>query len=416
VVISEFRTRGPNGASDEFIELYNRTNEAVDISGWKIKGSSNSGTVANRVVIPANALLPPYRHYLATHTTGYSGQIAGDQTYSSGLVNDGGIALTLPNDIVVDRVGLSVGSAFVEGMHLAPLPSDANQSLERKPGGLDGNATDTDNNFSDFSLVTPSDPQNLSSLPTPGPTPSPSVTPSPNPTIVPTPSPSPTSSPTPSPSPTPTPSPGAFPGVRITQIYGGGGNSGAPFRSDFIEIFNAGTIPVDLSGWSVQYSSATASTWSVTILTSVVLSPGQLYLVQEASGGSNGAPLPIPDAVGSIALAATAGKVALVRTNTALTGPCPINNDVVDLVGYGSTANCFRGSGAASGPSNTNAILRRDNGCADTQNNTADFVAGPPNPRNTSFPANDCASSVFIEGSRWIFVGLERSMTYINAW
>ena len=54
----------------------------------------------------------------------------------------------------------------------------------------------------------------------------------------------------------------------ISQVFGGGGNSGAPFRNDFIEIFNAGNSTVNLSGWSVQYASATASTWSVTLLTS----------------------------------------------------------------------------------------------------------------------------------------------------
>jgi len=210
------------------------------------------------------------------------------------------------------------------------------------------------------------------------------------PTPTPTPTPSPSSSPSPSPSPSPTPTPGASPHIVISQVFGGGGNSGAPFRNDFIEIFNAGNSPVNLNGWSVQYASATASTWSVTPLTTITLNPGQYYLIQESSGGSNGASLPIPDATGTIAMAAGSGKVVLIKNSTALTGACPNDANIIDLVGYGSTANCFKGSAPAPTPSNTNAILRAAAGCTDTRNNVADFALGPPNPRNTNFLPRIC--------------------------
>ena len=149
-------------------------------------------------------LIPARGHLLVTNSGGYSGSILGDQTFASGIANDGGIALTLPDDTVVDQVGMSPGSAFREGMHLAPLPSNANQSYERKPGGLSGNGQDTTDNFNDFQLISPSDPQNVNSNPTPGPSPTPSPTPSVSP------SPSPSASPDadatlPSPTPTPTP-------------------------------------------------------------------------------------------------------------------------------------------------------------------------------------------------------------------
>jgi len=208
------------------------------------------------------------------------------------------------------------------------------------------------------------------------------------PTPTPTPTPSPSSSP--SPTPTPTPSPGSSPHIVISQVFGGGGNSGAPFRNDFIEIFNAGTAPVNLSGWSVQYASATASTWAVTPLTSITLNPGQYYLIQEGSGGSTGALLTAPDATGTIAMAAGSGKVVLTKSTTALTGACPNDANIVDLVGYGNTANCFKGSAPAPTPSNTNAILRAAAGCTDTRNNVADFALGPPNPRNSNFLPRIC--------------------------
>jgi len=178
--------------------------------------------------------------------------------------------------------------------------------------------------------------------------------------------------------------------IVINQVFGGGGNSGAPFRNDFIEIFNAGDTSVSLAGWSIQYASATATTWSTTPLTSTVLSPGQYYLVQQA-GGNNGAALPTPDATGTIAMAAGSGKVALVKNTTALTGACPNDANIVDLVGYGSTATCFRGSAPAPGASNTNAAARKTNGCTDTQNNSSDFALAPPNPRNTTALFNPCA-------------------------
>jgi predicted extracellular nuclease len=177
----------------------------------------------------------------------------------------------------------------------------------------------------------------------------------------------------------------------ISQVFGGGGNSGAPFRNDFIELFNAGTTAVSIAGWSVQYASAPASTWSVTNLGAVSLMPGQYYLVQEASGGANGVALPSPDASASIALAATAGKVALVKTTTPLSGTCPSHPNIVDLVGYGSSVSCFEGSAAAA-PGNSTAVVRANAGCTDSANNANDFATSSPNPRNTASAIHMCTS------------------------
>jgi hypothetical protein len=44
--------------------------------------------------------------------------------------------------------------------------------------------------------------------------------------------------------------------VVITEVYGGGGNSGAPYTNDFIELTNNSSSPVDVTGWSIQYASA----------------------------------------------------------------------------------------------------------------------------------------------------------------
>lgn len=168
VVISEFRVRGPVGGSDEFVEIYNLSGAPVDISGWKIRGSNASGTVSTRATVPAGTMLQAGCYYLFTNSSAsggpYSGAVPGNTTYGTGITDDGGVALTLPSDVIVDAVGLSAGSAFGEGSRLASLGSaNLNRSFERLPGGAAGNGTDTDNNSGDFQLITPSAPQNATS-------------------------------------------------------------------------------------------------------------------------------------------------------------------------------------------------------------------------------------------------------------
>ena len=193
-------------------------------------------------------------------------------------------------------------------------------------------------------------------------------------------------------------------GIVISQVYGGGGNAGAIYTHDFIELFNRGTNPVSLAGWSLQYASATgtglfgSNANMITELPSVTLQPGQYYLVQEAAGSGNGSALPTPDLVDAspIAMSAIDGKVVLVNTSNPLgcnggSTPCsPAQLAlIVDLVGYGN-ANFFEGSGAAPTISNTTAALRNFGGCTETDDNAADFSADAPTPRNTVSPANTC--------------------------
>jgi predicted extracellular nuclease len=176
----------------------------------------------------------------------------------------------------------------------------------------------------------------------------------------------------------------ASPDVVISQVYGGGGNSGAPYGNDFVELYNRSSGTVSLSGWTVQYASATGSSWQKTAL-SGTLAAGAHYLVQEAAGTSGGAALPTADATGVINLSATSGKVALVTNGTALTCAtgCATAAGVRDFVGYGSTASSAEGSPTPN-LSNTTAALRAGGGATDTDNNAADFTIGAPNPRNTS--------------------------------
>lgn len=188
----------------------------------------------------------------------------------------------------------------------------------------------------------------------------------------------------------------ASPDIVISQVYGGGGNSGATFKNDFIELFNRGTSSVSVTGWSVQYASSTSSSWQVTNLSGTI-QPGHYYLVQEAAGTGGSTNLPTPDATGSIQMSATAGKVALVTNQTALTcgatNNCLPNAAIKDFVGFGTGATAFEGSGPTPAPSNTNAIFRGAAGCTDTDNNATDFSAAVPNPRNSTSATHSCTNN-----------------------
>lgn len=184
--------------------------------------------------------------------------------------------------------------------------------------------------------------------------------------------------------------------IVISQIYGGGNNSGATYRNDYIELFNHGTSAVNVSGWSVQYASSAGTTWAVTPLSGTI-QPGHYLLVQEAGGTTTGAALPTADVTGTINLSGTAGKVILTSATTAQTGACP--SGVVDRVGFGAASNCTSASdwgGATATLSNTTAAVRKDDGCTNTNNASNDFTVPPPtpSPRNSSSAPKTCVPPV----------------------
>ena len=167
-------------------------------------------------------------------------------------------------------------------------------------------------------------------------------------------------------------------GIVINEVYGGGGNAGATYTNDFIELTNRSNAPVTVDGWSVQYHSAGATgAWQVTPLSGTI-APGGRYLIAEAQGTGGTQPLPTPQATGTIAMAATAGTVAVVNTTTALTcaDSAACQSASVDLVGYGNAV--INETAAAADASNTTSVQRKD--AADSDNNANDFAAAAPTP------------------------------------
>ncbi len=187
--------------------------------------------------------------------------------------------------------------------------------------------------------------------------------------------------------------------VVISQVYGGGGNAGATYTNDFIELFNRGTAAQDLTGWSVQYASATGTSWTPQPLTALTLQPGQYYLVQCAAGANPSTALPTPDSLPvapatGLAMGGSAGKVLLANVITAQTGLIPTGTEVVDLVGYGATPTGYEGTGPTGvALTSTTAVLRLNGGCTDANNNASDFSTGAPAPRNTATPITVCSTA-----------------------
>ena len=182
-------------------------------------------------------------------------------------------------------------------------------------------------------------------------------------------------------------------GVVISQVYGANGNT---YASDYVELFNAGSAAVSVSGWSIQYTSATGAGNFLNGSTNITgtIQPGQYWLVKLNT--TTGTALPTPDFTGTSDLSGSAGKVALVNQTATLgcnggSATCTADqlSHIVDLVGYG-TAN-FSETSPAPTLTKTTALFRANGGCTDTGNNAGDFTLGAPAPRTSVTTPAPCA-------------------------
>ena len=188
----------------------------------------------------------------------------------------------------------------------------------------------------------------------------------------------------------------ASPTLVISEVYAAGGNAGALYVNDYVELFNRGGATVDVGSWSVQYATAAGNTWSVTPLTGTI-APGRHLLVQLGPTGTVGGPLPTPDVTGTTNLAASGGKIALVHDTAAILcgaspGSCASTATLQDLIGYGSATD-YEGTAAAPALDATTAAVRAGGGCTDTDSNTSDFTGATPAPQNAAAAAAPCSGT-----------------------
>ena len=163
LIISEFRLRGPNGSHDEYIELYNNTDQSITVctadgsSGWAVVSSDG----VTQFVLPSGTVVPARSHYLAV-APGYSltGYAAGDLSYSLDIPENTGLALfntaysanfTTANRF--DAAGFtSSNSLYREGAGLPLLGANVGEySFFRKLNS--GVSQDTGDNVADFNFV-----------------------------------------------------------------------------------------------------------------------------------------------------------------------------------------------------------------------------------------------------------------------
>lgn len=190
--------------------------------------------------------------------------------------------------------------------------------------------------------------------------------------------------------------------IVISQVYGGGGNTSATYKNDFVELYNRGTTTVNITGWTIQTASAAGTAWTETPLSGSI-APGKYYLIKGDSGGAVGLDLPAQDALGTNALGAGSGKVALVNTAVSLDGTsgCPFRADIVDFVAYGgASTDCFEGTAIPTISGNATAAIRKGhsgNAYTETDNNNNDFVRVTPMPRNNASTGTNPGSVLISE-------------------
>jgi hypothetical protein len=301
IVISEFRTFGPNGASDEFVEIYNPTGAAVNIGGWQIRKSSSCGlTLTTLLTINSGTIIQPGQHYLfaaydssnpdaSSITPGYA-----DQTFSSGIADDGGLAVVNTSlGTIIDQVGMCADTYYRENPNvniLPPFPGTSDQSYERKPGG-ETSCYDTNDNISDFQIAL-ADPLNHSSpavmcagvvLSTPTRTPTRTLTP------------------------TRTRGPTAIPGMVVLNEFlphphSDWNNDGtANVGDEYIEIINLDSIAINVKNWKLDTGLNSSKTFS---LPDITLQPRQIaYFFGSQTG------LSLSDGGGTLRLLKSSGYI-----------------------------------------------------------------------------------------------------------
>jgi 5'-nucleotidase len=433
LVIDEVYGGGGNSGStytNDYIEIFNPTGSAADLSGWSVSYFSSKGSLGGSTALVGS--VPAHGYYLVQEGKGAGGSTPLPTPDASGQVamsaTDGSVELADSNGAVADTVGYGTG-AIDEGGD-APAPSNTLAVTRAMPGA------DTDNNHADFVTAAPNPHDSAfdgssSQTPTVGTIGSRtatvgtafSFTPTATGGVSPY-----TWSATGLPSwASIDPATGAVTGtpdatgsasvqltvtdaagakgratftltaqtaagdaghVLISQVWGDGGFTDAPFANDFIDLFNPTDSAVDLDGHSIAYGAfnrAAGASLSDFPISGTIPAHGHFLIEAGADTAGDGASLPSPDATISLNMNFRGSFVALLDTTTAPdlpVGDISGTPHVVDALGYGD-ANTFEGEGQGTDLGTDVAALRSPEG-VDTDDNHADFTTGEPVPVNSA--------------------------------
>lgn len=272
VLITELQVRSgaaTNAANEEFVELYNVTDQPIDVSAWSLEYKSATGTSWTHKVTLHGMLAARSRYLLVSDK--YTSLLAGlsDQStlgldiFSAGLADSAGHVRIVSQNmdipalpLVHDTLGWGGTADSAEGDAPATAPAGG-KSLKRQLDN-DGKFIDTDNNASDFTLddtplpeadplyVAPPDETPPDPEPVPDdPEPEPAVTPENNDQTAP---------PAEEPADTlgesiavPAPLP-----PHITELLPNPAAPASDSTDEFIELYNPNDQPLDLSGYKLQ--------------------------------------------------------------------------------------------------------------------------------------------------------------------
>ena len=212
VIINEIMTGQTGAVKNEFIELYNTTNNPVILDGFKLTKKTKSGAESNLVsAVKFIGTIPAHGYFLISPPE-YKDTIKADLAYSGStfyIADDNTILLYDKNGILLDKVGYGQATDFET--QAAPNPGN-DKSIERK------NFTDTDNNFNDFTVQNSPVPQNSSSSGSPSSPPEPKIYPK---------------------------------DIRVNEILPN--PSETPEKNfEFVELYNFGDSEIDLTNWKIK--------------------------------------------------------------------------------------------------------------------------------------------------------------------